>query len=134
LTTPPNASLLEVEVVDDGRLLCVRGELCLSTIEVLREPLFAGIDSAPGNIVVDLTECTFIDSSGLELLALASWRLVATDPRLELVVVSPRSAVRRILDLTGMDHIVSIRDTRPDADASMHSERAETLAQSLAGR
>jgi anti-sigma B factor antagonist len=125
-------SLLEVETSDEGRVLGVQGELCLSTIEVLREPLFAGIDTAPGNIVVDLTECTFIDSSGLELLALASWRLAATDPRLELVVVSPRSAVRRILDLTGMDHIVSIRDTRPDAEASMHSEGAGTLAQSLA--
>jgi anti-sigma B factor antagonist len=132
LGSPVKPSLLEVETSEEGRVLSVQGELCLSTIEVLREPLFEAIETVPGNIVIDLTECTFIDSCGLEILALASWRLAAADPHLELVVVSPRSAVRRILDLTGMDHIVSIRDTRPEAAASMHEERRR-LAQSLSG-
>jgi anti-sigma B factor antagonist len=130
LGPPVRPSLLDVEASEEGRVLSVQGELCLSTVEALREPLFEAIETAPGNIVIDLTECTFIDSCGLEILALGSWRLAAADPRLELVVVSPRSAVRRILDLTGMDHIVSIRDTRPEAQASMHEERRR-LAESL---
>jgi anti-sigma B factor antagonist len=132
LSSPANASLLEVEASEDGRLLLVRGELCLSTVDRVREPLFDAIESADGNIVVDLTECTFIDSSGLELLALASWRLAAIDPRRELIVVSPRSAVRRILDLTGMDHIVTVRDARPPDDGATDAERARALARDLA--
>jgi anti-sigma B factor antagonist len=132
LSSPGNASLLSVEISEDGRLLLVRGELCLSTVDRLREPLFDAIEGAAGNIVVDLTECTFIDSSGLELLALASWRLAAIDPRRELIVVSPRSAVRRILDLTGMDHIVAVRDARPPDAGATDAERARALAKSLA--
>jgi anti-sigma B factor antagonist len=134
LSTPANAAPLEVDSFEQGRVLHVRGELCLSTVELLREPLFTAIENAEGAIVVDLTECTFIDSSGLELLALGSWRLAATDPRRELVVVSPRSAVRRILDLTGMDHIVTVRDTRPADDGSTQAERARAIARSVAAK
>jgi anti-anti-sigma factor len=112
--------LLEVRVGDDRRVHLVAGELCLSTVELLREPLFEAIESCSGNLLVDLTECTFIDSSGLEVLALASWRLAADDSRRQLVVVSPRSAVRRILDLTGMDHIVTVRDSREQAAPAMN--------------
>jgi anti-sigma B factor antagonist len=130
LSTPANASLLEVVSSEDGRAFHVRGELCLSSVGLLREPLFAAIENGSGSIVVDLSECTFIDSSGLELLALGSWRLSATDPRRELVVVSPGSAVRRILDLTGMDHIVTVRDARPPGSTDV--ERAGALAEGLA--
>jgi anti-sigma B factor antagonist len=134
LSSPANASLLEVEIAEGGRLLLVRGELCLSTVDRLREPLFAAIEAAAGNIVVDLTECRFIDSSGLELLALASWRLAAIDPRRELIVVSPRGSVRRILDLTGMDHIVTVRDGRPRDDGATEAARARALAKSPGAR
>jgi anti-anti-sigma factor len=134
LSSPANASLLEVEIAEGGRLLLVRGELCLSTVDRLREPLFAAIEAAAGNIVVDLTKCSFIDSSGLELLALASWRLAAIDPRRELIVVSPRGSVRRILDLTGMDHIVTVRDGRPRNDGATEAARARALAKSPGAR
>jgi anti-sigma B factor antagonist len=134
LSSSANVSLLEIQVSDDGRVHALRGELCLSTVDQLRGPLFAAVDDAEGSIVVDLTECTFVDSSGLELLALASWRLAATDPRRELIVVSPRSAVRRILDLTGMDHIVTVRDARPPDDGAAQAERARAIARSVAAK
>jgi hypothetical protein len=44
--------------------------------------------------------------------------------------VSPGSAVRRILDLTGMDHIVTVRDARPPGSTDV--ERAGALAEGLA--
>jgi anti-sigma B factor antagonist len=121
-----SASLLEVRVGEDPRVHLVAGELCLSTVHLLREPLFEAIETGSGSLVVDLTECTFIDSSGLEVLALASWRLAAADPRRQLIVVSPRSAVRRILDLTGMDHIVTVRDSREQAEPTMNGGPPET--------
>jgi anti-sigma B factor antagonist len=120
--------LLEVEVNADGRVHTVRGELCLSTVDLLREPLFDAIEAGSGHLIVDLTECTFIDSSGLEVLALASWRLAAADSKRELVVVSPRSAVRHILDLTGMDHIVAVRDSLDQAEASMNGRPTSPVA------
>jgi anti-sigma B factor antagonist len=133
MSSTRSATLLEVEVQADGRVHAVKGELCLSTVDQLREPLFEAIETASGHLIVDLTECTFIDSSGLEILALASWRLVATDPKRELVVVSPRSAVRRILDLTGMDHIVTVRDSRDQAEAAMNGRPTKrVVAQDLA--
>jgi anti-sigma B factor antagonist len=133
MSSTRSATLLEIEVQADGRVHAVKGELCLSTVDQLREPLFEAIETASGHLIVDLTECTFIDSSGLEILALASWRLAAADPKRELVVVSPRSAVRRILDLTGMDHIVTVRDSRDQAEAAMNGRPTKRLvAQGLA--
>jgi anti-sigma B factor antagonist len=130
LSPSTSASLLEVRVGEDPRVHFVEGELCLSTVHLLREPLFEAIETGSGNLLVDLTECTFIDSSGLEVLALASWRLAAAHPNRRLVVVSPRSAVRRILDLTGMDHIVTVRDSREQAGPAMNGGPPETpLAQ-----
>jgi anti-sigma B factor antagonist len=134
MNTPANAALLDVEVAEDRGVLNLRGELCLSTAELVRKPLFSAIENGSTNVVLDLTECTFIDSSGLEVLALASWRLAAIDPRRELIVVSPRSAVRRILDLTGMDHIVTVRDQRPQGDGATQAQQTRALAQDLATR
>jgi anti-sigma B factor antagonist len=133
MNTPANAALLDVEVAEDRGVLNLRGELCLSTADLVRVPLFSAIENGSANVVLDLTQCTFIDSSGLEVLALASWRLAAIDPRRELVVVSPRSAVRRILDLTGMDHIVTVRDQRPQ-DGATQAQLTRALAQDLATR
>jgi anti-sigma B factor antagonist len=124
-------SLLEVSGSEDGRVHAVAGELCMSTVELLRAPLFESIVGRSDSIVVDLTRCTFIDSSGLEVLALASWRMAADRGR-ELVVVSPRGPVRRILDLTGMDHILTIVDTRDQAPRPQEPAHALAAAHSRA--
>jgi anti-sigma B factor antagonist len=104
-------------------VIALKGELCLSTVDLVSEPLSNSITSGAASIVVDLTHCTFIDSTGLEALALASWNLAATNgdrpvgPKL--LVACPPGEVRRILDLTGIDHIVTVCETRAQAIAML---------------
>jgi anti-sigma B factor antagonist len=131
MSPPLRTTLLEISLEEDGRAIVLKGELCLSTADLLSEPLSDAIASGAGSIVVDLTDCTFIDSSGLEALALASWNLAATNgdrpvgPKL--LVACPPGEVRRILDLTGIDHILIVCETRAQALA-MLGERSAYLA------
>jgi anti-anti-sigma factor len=55
---------ITMESFDGGRLLAVRGELDLSTVDQLRSSARRLVDE-PGSVAVDLTECAFLDSSGI---------------------------------------------------------------------
>jgi anti-sigma B factor antagonist len=83
---------------DGGRVIAPRGELDASTCPVLAEHLRGPSGSL---IVVDLVELTFLDSSGLGLLHDA--RRKAIDEGGNLVVCNPDPAVRRVMEITGLD-------------------------------
>ena len=57
-------------------------------------------------LVLDLSQLTFIDSSGLRVFVTARQALTALD--LELVLRSPSATVRRLLDITGLGEILSV--------------------------
>jgi anti-sigma B factor antagonist len=56
------------------------------------------------NIVVDLTQLTFIDSSGMRAL-IAVWEQARTDG-FDLAVVPGTGQVRRAMELTGVDKVL----------------------------
>jgi len=71
------------------------GELDLETVPFLEAELDADVD--PGSvIVIDLTELTFMDSTGLHLLVRLSERFPES-----LRVINGASSVERLLDLSG---------------------------------
>ena len=97
----------------DRHIVAVTGELDMATAERLWEriePLFA-----PGAVVVlDGTDMSFLDSSGLRVLLQAGRR--ATEQGAAFRLVAPQEAVRRVLDLTGTSgHL----DTRADLDNAL---------------
>ena len=65
-------------------------------------------------MVVDLTSTTFCDSSGVHVLVAAHERASARNIGLRLAV-SPGGSVRRVLQLTGADHIVAVFASVPEA-------------------
>lgn len=75
---------------DAGRI-CIGGEIDMKSVAVVRPVMLAGADP----IELDLSDVTFMDSSGIKLLVLAKLRrgvrLVATS-----------AAVDRLLELTGL--------------------------------
>jgi len=82
-----------------GRIqrLAARGELDIATVPALKGEIDAASAIDPGSvIVVDLTELTFIDSTGLHLLL----RLGERFPQ-RLRVISDSPGVERLLDLSG---------------------------------
>ena len=83
---------------DGTRIVAVAGELDLYTAPELEQALLA-IDGA--RAVVDLSECTFIDSTALALLVEANSRLGY--PQARLSIVAAAAEIRRPFELTGLD-------------------------------
>ena len=84
--------LLEVETGIDGTL-CLRGELDAATLGQLEERI-SQVMRRGRPVVIDMTELTFIDSSGIAVLVRA---FQATGERV--VLCNPSRQVRRVLEL-----------------------------------
>ena len=99
--------------------LAVEGELDQGTAPELRTALAEALGSGPHGVLVDLSRCGFIDSTGLSLLVEAKRRLA--DENRQFGVCCPDADVRRLLELTGIDRAITLYDTREDAVASLGS-------------
>ena len=111
----------ETEDLDDLKIVSVVGELDLATVPELRIALFGAIDSGTGSLLVDLSDCSFIDSSGLEALVGARERLIATDGR-RFGICCAEEQVRRLLEVTGLDKAMGLVATRREALERLRSQ------------
>lgn len=85
----------------DGRAeLALAGELDLATVETLVEQVDALERRTTGDIVLDLAELAFIDSTGLRALITIEQSLAPASRRL--VLRNPQDPVDRILKMTGL--------------------------------
>ena len=110
----PNATFgVRSESADDLRTVSVMGELDQGTAPELRGVLAEAVGEVPASVLVDLSDCNFIDSTGLSLLVEAKRRLTDEDRRFG--VCCPDADVRRLLELTGIDRAVGLFDTREQA-------------------
>jgi anti-sigma B factor antagonist/stage II sporulation protein AA (anti-sigma F factor antagonist) len=112
--------LADVEVVHqaDTPIVRIRGEIDLSNTDAIRTEVIEALrPSAPG-VVLDLTETTYLDSSGVRLLFDLAARLQSRRQRLGLVVTEA-ALVRRVLILTKLDDAVPLHDSVDDALAAI---------------
>jgi anti-sigma B factor antagonist len=86
--------------VDGAATVQVGGEIDMATAPDLRERLNWVISTTTGNVVVDLTGVTFLDSTGLVVFVAAERQLNATGRRL--ILRNPSKFVFRVLDLSGV--------------------------------
>ena len=93
------------------------GELDQSTAPELRTALVTAFGEAQEGVLVDLSDCNFIDSTGLSLLVETKRRLSEDDRRFG--VCCPDADVRRLLELTGIDQAVGLFDTRDEAVSAL---------------
>ena len=61
------------------------------------------------NLVIDLTECSFVDSAALRVLAQTARALSDRGGRLALVATDP--GIRRILEITAVDTLLPVHPT-----------------------
>lgn len=101
---------LTVEVCQEAgyTLITVAGEVDIATAPALRERL-AGPAASGKPIIVDLDAVSFIDASGLGVLASAASCVAAHGASLHLVCA--RDRVRRLFSITGMDRYMPIART-----------------------
>lgn len=118
----PGTLRMDTEQTDGGGYVVeAAGELDRFTAASLVETLDAITGSQPASVVLDLSGCVFLDSSGISALIEADKALRRSGTRLELVV---SAVVSRTLRATGLEAHFPIRASRPpprrdddDADA-----------------
>ena len=98
---------LSMVLQDDGRtrVLQLVGELDISSAPALRERLM-GLLAEDGDIIVDLSTLSFMDSSGISVLIVAHKRSLQQGRKLTLR--SPGGAVAKVLEVSGTDQVFSI--------------------------
>lgn len=89
--------------------LRVSGEVDLETGGELASAGLAAFDEGAAVVVVDLSEVTFLDSTGLYTLLTLNNRARADGARLALHDPSPR--VARVLQISGLDQIFTVVGT-----------------------
>ena len=99
---------------DDGTVLRVFGEVDVATAPTLRDPLLALASPNSSYGVVDMTEVSFIDSTGLSALVSAQKRLRREGVELRLVMTRPN--LRKVFDVTGLSEVFAIY---PSVDAAL---------------
>jgi anti-sigma B factor antagonist len=100
----------------------VNGELDLSTSTQLEEPLQDAIGSPDAAVLIDLTDCTFIDSTGIAMIVRAWQRVDAgagNGGKGGLVLCCQNEQVRRVLEVTGLEHSLRVFATRDEAVAAL---------------
>jgi anti-sigma B factor antagonist len=95
----------------------VMGELDQATADTLREPLASAIAGGAEAILIDLSGCGFIDSTGLSVLVEAQRELGVNGGGF--TVCCPDAQVRRLLEITGLNNTIGLFETRDEAIASL---------------
>ena len=111
--------------LDDGVcVVAVRGELDLSTAPDLEGPLDDAVASGDASVLVDLSECEFIDSTGIALIVRAWQRLDSagdSEGNGHVVICCANEQVRRVLEITGIELSIPLHDTREQALAALRN-------------
>jgi anti-sigma B factor antagonist len=117
---PFQASATELE--GGLRLLEVHGELDLSTATQLEGPLEEATEVADAAVLIDLADCQFIDSTGIAMIVRAWQRIdssAGNGGKGGLVLCCRNEQVRRVLEVTGLEHSLRVFETREQAVAAL---------------
>ncbi len=123
----PNVSPTPFEVANEQigevRVLSVSGELDLGTAPQLEGPLEEALATGSG-LLIDLSACEFIDSTGIALLVRA-WQRLDGEPgdgvgeNGGFALCGLNDQVRRLLELSGLSNSLSIHPSREEALAAL---------------
>ena len=95
---------------DDHTIVTISGEIDLYTAPRLHGELVALIaDGKPARVVVDMSGVEFCDSTGMNVLL--SCLRQARERGGELELAAPRPAIKKILQVTGLDAVFTIADS-----------------------
>ncbi|GHF16212.1 anti-sigma factor antagonist [Amycolatopsis deserti] len=100
-----------IDADNDGGhvLLRVSGEIDLANATTVQDQIFSAIGNDAMRVSIDLTDVTYLDSSGLRVLFTLAGRLKVLQMELDLVV-APASPVRRVLEMSGFEPLAKVRE------------------------
>ena len=96
---------VQIRMKEDGTpVLAICGELDLASAPQLRRVIGGLMGTGARNMVIDLSEASFVDSSGMGALLWADHRLQAAGG--ELTAVNPQPNVARAFEIAGLGPFV----------------------------
>jgi anti-sigma B factor antagonist len=124
VSATPSADIPQFEITsgpgpDHVYVVRVAGEVDMSHEEELRAELRAAVAADAKGIVVDLTECEFIDSSGVRSLLLSREEQGGDRGHERLAVAASSDQIIRILSVMGIDQVIPIQPTVEEAAAAL---------------
>jgi len=99
---------LRIEVADttSPTTVALTGEIDVVSSRRLRSALLAIANSGEHCVVVDLTNVTFMDSTGLSALVAARKRMLSLEG--QIILRSPSPGVRKVLEITGLMRVFTV--------------------------
>ena len=106
----------EVLTQGDATILKLAGEIDMNHSQTVHSTVREVLEPKPAKFVIDLSEVTYIDSSGVSTLVNALRIVRAYGGKLGLVVTAPR--VLSVMQITKLDQFFEIHATLQEALAS----------------
>lgn len=97
-------------------VIAVEGELDMNTATDLERELEGPVNAAQSPLLIDLTRCEFIDSTGIALIV-RSWQALDGNGNFALCGVGDQ--VKRVLDVTGLEQTIPTHPSREQALARL---------------
>ncbi|NBU32061.1 MAG: anti-sigma factor antagonist [Actinobacteria bacterium] len=107
--------LLAVRSNEDHTVVSVEGEIDLSNSDDLDEAIIQALSNSTARITVDLTDVTFLDSSGLGVIVKGLKRAAEAESTFDVVASNER--VLKVFKITGLDSVITIFSTLEDASS-----------------
>ena len=105
---------LETEsLADETRVVSVAGELDMYTAPPFEQQIAEALNNGHARVVIDLSECAFLDSTALGILVKANKRI--TEQKQRLVLVADDHNIIRVFQITGLHRMFTIVPTRASA-------------------
>lgn len=101
-------------------VIVLSGEVDVYTAPQLKQQMITLLESGVANLVVNLTEVDYLDSTALGVLIGGLKRMRERDG--DLVLVCPGARVRRVFEITGLDKIFGIYGSDDDAWRALRKE------------
>jgi stage II sporulation protein AA (anti-sigma F factor antagonist) len=102
------------EQEDGVFVVTVEGELDMNTATDLERELEGPVASAEAPLLIDLSRCEFIDSTGIALIV-RSWQTLDGDGNGRFALCGIGHQVKRVLDITGLEETIPTHSSREQA-------------------
>jgi anti-sigma B factor antagonist len=124
MAASPSADIPQFEISsergpDDVYVVRVAGEVDISHEEELRGELQRAGNEDSAGIVVDLTDCDFIDSSGVRALLVSRETQREEGDQASFAIAAASDQLLRILSVMGVDKVIPVRPTVEEASAEL---------------
>lgn len=95
-------------IIEMGKtsMVSIKGEIDIYSIEKFRESIEKEIKTQATQIILDCTELSYMDSTGMGVLI--ELRNKTKEMGQKMIMMNPRPNIKKLLALTGVDKIIEI--------------------------